>query len=251
MSHESDHTEERLAALGRQSIDPDVRAAHLRRADAAVPVAARRRFGPAAIAAAAVLGFFVGSAGLASAGALPDSAQNVAHDVLGVVKVEVPEGGNRGACVSEAAKLKDKEAKQAAKDACPKGGDDVDDVDDGPDVDDEPRDEGTDDAPGRSGEAPGQTGDTPGKSGDAPVRPGDAPGRSGDAPGRSGDAPGQTKHTDDPCKGKPAWAGKMSKEERDALKEQYDRSACPDDDTDDDGSDDDTDDDGSDDDSGD
>ena len=211
MSHESDHTEERLAALGRQSIDPEVRAAHLRRADAAVPMTAPRRFGPAAIAAAAVLGFFVGSAGLASAGALPDPAQNVAHDVLGVVKVEVPEGGNRGACVSQAAKIEDKDAKQAAKDACPKG----DDVDDEPDGDDQPGGDDTDDAPGRSGEAPGKSGE--------------APGRSGEAPGKSGDAPGQTKHADDPCKGKPPWAGKMSKDERDALKEQFDRSTCADD----------------------
>ena len=226
MSHESDHTEERLAALGRQSIDPEVRAAHLRRADAAVPVTAPRRFGPAAIAAAAVLGFFVGSAGLASAGALPDPAQNVAHDVLGVVKVEVPEGGNRSACVSQAAKIEDKDAKQAAKDACPKG-DDVDDDD--PDTDDEPGGDDTDDAPGKSGEAPGKSGEAPGKSGEAPGRSGEAPGQSGEAPGKSGDAPGQTKHADDPCKGKPPWAGKMSKDERDALKEQFDRSACADD----------------------
>lgn len=225
MSHDADHTEERLAALGRQPIDPDVRAAHLRRADAASPEPTRRRFGPAAIAAAAVVGFFVGSAGLATAGALPDPAQNVAHDVLGVVKVEVPEGGNRGACVSEAAKLDDQEAKQAAKDACPKGGDDTDDVDDDPDGDDTD----TDQAPGRSGEAPGQSGEAPGKSGEAPGRSGEAPGRSGEAPGRSGEAPGQVKHADDPCAGKPAWAGPMSKDERDALREQYDRSACPDD----------------------
>ncbi|MCB0966361.1 MAG: hypothetical protein KDB37_05960 [Ilumatobacter sp.] len=190
MSHSTDPVEERLRSLGSQSIDPETRAAHLRRAEAVVPIPpTRRRFGPMAIAAAAVVGFLAGSAGLASAGALPDPAQNVAHDVLGVVKVEVPEGGNRGACVAQAAKLDDKEAKQAAKAACPKGGDATDDDQDGDDTTD-------------------TTDDTT------------------ESPGKSGEAPGQVKHADDPCRGKPAWSGPMSKEERAALKEQFDRSAC-------------------------
>ena len=216
----SGDVEDRLGRLGRHPVDPDVRAAHLRRAGAVAAAPARRRFGPLAVGAAAVVGFLAGSAGLAAAGALPDPAQNVAHDVLGVVQVDVPQGDNRGACISEAAKIKDKDAKRAAKDACPKGNDTDDDTDDS----------GPDDAPGRSGDAPGRSGDAPGRSGDAPGRSGDAPGRSGDAPGRSGDAPGQVKHADDPCRGKPPWAGPMPQSEREALKEQHSRDACPDDD---------------------
>jgi hypothetical protein len=86
----------------------------------------RRGFVWAGIAAAAVVGFLAGSTGLAMADALPDPAQEVAHDVLRVVQVEVPQGkeGKRGPCVSQAAKIKDKDAKKAAKDACPKGGGD-------------------------------------------------------------------------------------------------------------------------------
>ena len=86
----------------------------------------RRGFVWAGIAAAAVVGFLAGSTGLAMADALPDPAQAVAHDVLRVVQVDVPQGkeGKRGPCMAEAAKIKDKDAKKAAKDACPKGGSD-------------------------------------------------------------------------------------------------------------------------------
>ncbi len=82
-----------------------------------------KRFGRLAVAAAAVVGFLAGSTGLAMAGVLPDPAQDVAHHVLALVRVDVPEG-TRGACVSAAARDKtlSKAAKQAAKDACPKGG---------------------------------------------------------------------------------------------------------------------------------
>jgi hypothetical protein len=192
----------RLQALGREPIDEQTYAAHMQRiaAGRAVVIEQRRRgLVWAGIAAAAVVGFLAGSTGLAMADALPNAAQDVAHDVLGTVQVDVPAGkeGKRGPCVAEAAKLEDKDAKKAAMDACPKGGR-------GPDVSDDPN--GTDGTPGRSGEAPGH---------------------SGDAPGKPGEAPGQSKHDSDPCHGRPPWAGKMSKDERDAAKQAASREACP------------------------
>ena len=198
----------RLQALGQEPIDEQTRTAHMQRIAAGRAVVSeprRRGLVWAGIAAAAVVGFLAGSAGLAMADALPNPAQEVAHDVLGAVQVDVPAGkeGKRGPCVAEAAKLKDKDAKKAAMDACPKGGERPDDSDD-------PKSDG---APGKSGEAPGH--------------------RS-DAPGKSGQAPGQTKHASDPCHGRPPWAGKMSKQERDAAKQAASREACPPD-ADDDG----------------
>lgn len=50
----------------------------------------RWRFGWRAVAAAGVVGFLAGGTGLAAAGTLPDPAQDVAHDVLGAVGVNVP-----------------------------------------------------------------------------------------------------------------------------------------------------------------
>src|SRR5262245_47284418 len=117
MEHDGvdDEIQERVRALGQQPIAPATRAMHRKRiASATVPREPRRRgFVWAGIAAAAVTGFLAGSTGLAMADALPDQAQDVAHDVLGVVQVDVPAGkeGNRGQCVSEAAKIKDKDAK--------------------------------------------------------------------------------------------------------------------------------------------
>lgn len=112
--------------MGTEPIDEQTRATHMRRMAAGGAVAEPRRRGYvwAGIAAAAVVGFLAGSTGLAMADALPDPAQEVAHDVLRVVQVDVPQGkeGKRGPCMSQAAKIKDKDAKKAAKDACPKGG---------------------------------------------------------------------------------------------------------------------------------
>src|SRR3954468_1669425 len=89
----------RLHSLADEPIDAATRAAHLRRmattgtsTDVAAAGARRRGFVWAGIAAAAVVGFLAGSTGLAMADALPDSAQTVAHDVLGAVKVDVPQG---------------------------------------------------------------------------------------------------------------------------------------------------------------
>jgi hypothetical protein len=177
----------RLQALGQEPIDEQTRAAHMRRMTAGVVAGESRRRGFvwAGIAAAAVVGFLAGSTGLAMADALPDPAQEVAHDVLRVVQVDVPQGkeGKRGPCVAEAAKIKDKDAKKAAKDACPKGGED----------------EGGDE--------------------------------SGDETGTPGQGPPPA---DDPCRGRPPWAGPMSKEQREAAKESASRENCPQDEDDED-----------------
>ena len=180
MGMEDRDLHERLRSLGEDPVEADTRSAHLSRIAAVEVTAAphRRRFGPLAVASAGIVGFLVGSTGLAMAGALPDSAQGVAHDVLGVVQVDVPDGkdGKRGPCVSEAAKIDDPAEKAAAKEACPKG---------------------------------------------PPVSP---------PVGDDTTPPGQDKHADDPCKGKPEWAGPMSQEEREAAKEAASRDGCDDDD---------------------
>jgi hypothetical protein len=192
----------RLRDVGRRPIDPSVRQEHWRRiaAEERSAVAQPRRFVrfvPAA--AAAVIGLLAGSTGLAFAGALPDPAQDVVHDVLEPFNVKVPEG-KRGPCVSQAAKLDDKQAKQAAKDACPKGGNGArDDESSGDEATTTDMGSTETTRPGRSGEAPGHnTSDatTPGTT--SPGRSGEAPGpnHGGEittdttAPGRSGEAPG-------------------------------------------------------------
>lgn len=161
---------DRIRAMGDEPVPDATRDAHLRRI-AATPVQPGRRFGRGWVAAAAIVGFLAGSTGLAAAGALPDPAQDVAHDVLAAVQVDVPDG-TRGSCVSKIAKSDlPKEDKKAAKDGCPKGGRGSGEGDD-------------------------------------------------EAPGKSGSAPGQTRHADDPCRGKPPWAGRndLTKAEKDELK---------------------------------
>lgn len=186
---------DRLHALGDADVPDAAKTQHLQRI-AATPVTSARSFNRVWVAAAAIVGFLAGSTGLAAAGALPDPAQDVAHDVLAVVQVDVPEG-KRGPCVSAIAKSDlPKNEKKAAKDACPKGGDDPDELEDG---------EG-----------------------------------NGKGKGRAGEAPGQTKHADDPCRGKPPWAGRndLTKAEKDAMKAE--RAATCDADLDDEAEDDDT-----------
>jgi len=176
--HEHDDLAHRLRDLGAGPVDPGLRADHvaaMRAATAAPP----RRFGRLAVAAAAIVGFTAGSAGFAMAGALPDPAQGVAHDVLSVVQVEVPDRpATRGACVSEAARTHrgDQEAKAAAKDGCPRGGR-PDEVGGG-----RPEDAGAGrpEGAGRPDVPPGQVG-----------KPADHP----------------NARTDD-CRGKPPWAGR-------------------------------------------
>jgi hypothetical protein len=179
-----DEIRARLRAMGTEPIDEQTRATHMRRmaAGGAVAEPRRRGFVWAGIAAAAVVGFLAGSTGLAMADALPDPAQEVAHDVLRVVQVDVPQGkeGKRGPCMSQAAKIKDKDAKKAAKDACPKGG---------------------------GNESGDETGD-----------------ETGDGAGTPEQGPPSAS---DPCRGRPPWAGPMSKEQRDAAKASASRANCP------------------------
>lgn len=175
----------RLSGLGDQPVPEDVRARHLHAMRQAVDVSRstpplRRPFGRAVVAAAALAGFLVGSTGFAMAGALPGPVQGVAHDVLSVVQVDVPDWRNRGECVSAAARVGD----EAAKAACPKGG-----PPDGTAGRD--RTAGPDGASGTKGK--------PAK----PAKPDEA-----DGPNRD----------DDPCTGKPPWAGRRTAEEKAAAK---------------------------------
>jgi hypothetical protein len=86
----TDDLEDRLRRLGHTPIAPDVEAAHRRAIAQAAPSPARARFGWKAVALAALVGFFAGSTALASAGSLPDPAQDIAHGTLGAVGIDVP-----------------------------------------------------------------------------------------------------------------------------------------------------------------
>ncbi len=82
-----------LRALGREPVDPVTANRHLSQM---VGVRARTPFSTKVkIGAAFGIGFFVGSAGLATAGVLPGPAQGVAHTVLSRVGVHVPGGPPR------------------------------------------------------------------------------------------------------------------------------------------------------------
>jgi hypothetical protein len=82
---------DRLRAIGAEPVDPALQASHL----AAMADATTRR--PASlwpklrVAAALLVGFLVGTTGLATANALPDPAQQIAHSVLGQVGIDVPQ----------------------------------------------------------------------------------------------------------------------------------------------------------------
>lgn len=186
---DEDEITQRLREAGHRPVPGEVRTGHLSRMRSAAPVVARpKRFGRLAVAAAAFAGFAVGSTGFAMAGALPDPAQGVAHDVLSVVQVEVPDRPqNRGQCISAAAKAHpgDEAAKAAAKDQCPKG------------------------KPAHAGEGKGKGKGRPDHAG---------------VPG----GPNGRPHDGDPCKGPPPWAGKGAKdatpEQKQAFEDQ--RGAC-------------------------
>lgn len=84
----------RLRALGTQPISPEVSGRHLSAIEGELDSAATdgvrgRRL---RIVAAFAVGLLAGTSGLATAGALPDSAQEVAHNTLGAVGVKVPHG---------------------------------------------------------------------------------------------------------------------------------------------------------------
>ena len=184
---DDDELTRRMREIGERPVPDAVRDRHLHRM-AMVRPAPTKRFGRLAVAAAAVVGFMAGSTGLAMAGALPAPAQDVAHDVLSTVNVDVPEG-KRGPCVSEIAKqtgLSEAE-KDARKDAeCPKGG--------------PPAHAGT------GGPPEGERGQGNGK-------------------GR-GNAANADRHASDPCKGKPPWAGKkdLTPEAKQAMVDERNRT---------------------------
>lgn len=162
----------RLHRLAAQAPAADVRAEHVRAMHGAGSSPPPRRAARLAVAGAAIAGFVLGSTGFAMAGALPDPAQGMAHDVLSVVQVDVPDRpANRGACVSEAAKAPTPDAKAEAKAAC---------------TDIEP--------PGRSGAAPGL-------GGAKERRPKEAPAADRRPEGHPNADTGD-------CRGKPPWAGR-------------------------------------------
>lgn len=78
----------RLRDLGRQPIEPSLQSAHLTAMASARP---RRLGSKLRVAGAFLAGLLVGGSGLAVAGALPDAAQNAAHNVFEQVGVQVPQ----------------------------------------------------------------------------------------------------------------------------------------------------------------
>lgn len=182
---------QRLRDAGQQSVPGEVRSTHLHQMRAAGPIVEKtKRFGRLAVAAAAFAGFAVGSTGFAMAGALPAPAQGVAHDVLSVVQVEVPDRpNNRGACISAAARNPelDEAGKKAAKADC------------------------------KAKIEPGRP-DGVGKG---------RPDRSGQGKGRGkGGPPAERMDDGDPCKGPPSWAGKGPKGVTPEQK-RAERAGCP------------------------
>lgn len=78
---------QRLRDAGRRPIDPTVRSTHLASLECR-PTLLRSKL---RVAGAFLAGLLVGGSGLAAAGALPDPAQNVAHNVFEKVGVQVPQ----------------------------------------------------------------------------------------------------------------------------------------------------------------
>ena len=82
----------RLRAFGRRPVSPEVAGAHLAAMDEAVDATGARGAHRMKIVAAFVVGLVAGTSGLATAGALPDGAQEVAHRTFGAVGIKVPHG---------------------------------------------------------------------------------------------------------------------------------------------------------------
>ena len=93
MMNDNEDLISRLRTIGRRPVNTDVAAAHLSAmrdpAGAGASWAGRHRL---KIVAAFAVGLMVGTSGLATAGALPNGAQEVAHRTLGAVGVKVPHG---------------------------------------------------------------------------------------------------------------------------------------------------------------
>jgi hypothetical protein len=83
----------RLRDLGSQPVRLEVAEQHLAGIDdAPVAVGGRRRPHRIRVVAAFAIGLLAGTSGLATAGALPDGPQEVAHRTLGAVGLKVPHG---------------------------------------------------------------------------------------------------------------------------------------------------------------
>jgi hypothetical protein len=83
----------RLRSVGRQPLDHAVEQRVLARARRSRP--SWWQSTKVKVAAGIAGGFMIGSVSLASAGALPDQAQSVAHSALGAIGVHVPPGKDR------------------------------------------------------------------------------------------------------------------------------------------------------------
>jgi hypothetical protein len=91
--NEHDDLIARLRALGSQPVRPEVTGRHLAAIDSEPgPVRGSTRSHRLRIVAAFAVGLLAGTSGLATAGALPDGAQEVAHRTLGAVGLNVPHG---------------------------------------------------------------------------------------------------------------------------------------------------------------
>ena len=83
----------RLRAFGRRPVSPEVAGEHLAAMDGAAGSTGARVAGHRMkVVAAFVVGLVAGTSGLATAGALPDGAQEVAHRTFGAVGIKVPHG---------------------------------------------------------------------------------------------------------------------------------------------------------------
>jgi hypothetical protein len=82
----------RLRAFGRRPVSPEVAGTHLAAMGEAVDAGGARGAHRMKIVAAFVVGLVAGTSGLATAGALPDGAQEVAHRTFGAVGIKVPHG---------------------------------------------------------------------------------------------------------------------------------------------------------------
>lgn len=125
MMNENEDLISRLRAFGRRPVSPEVAGTHLAALDEVDSTGARVSAHRLKIVAAFVVGLVAGTSGLATAGALPDGAQEVAHRTFGAVGIKVPHGDRYWGqeCAGEAKKNhgqyvrsqpKDKRAEAAA-----------------------------------------------------------------------------------------------------------------------------------------
>jgi hypothetical protein len=181
----------RLAALGKEPVDPAVASDHLAAIAAVQPGRTlrpvRERFVRGKVAAAFAAGLLLGGTSLASAGALGNTPQNAVADAAGHVGLDLPGGTPRST-------------------------------------------EGCDGKPYKNhGQFVAQGGDPHSPCG-KPVNASDKPGNDNDATGDDAKSPKKAGGPDAGC-GKPPWAGKgnQAKKTPEALAQR--KAACGDDDS--------------------